>query len=76
MQLNKNMWSVLIYHLNFKSMILVKKYPSFECLRSNGQVVRVVSCEARGPGFDASSDQMAFSLLGYKEVGVKWIQTQ
>ena len=34
--------------------------------RSNGLVVRVVACEARGPGFDSSSDQMVFSLLGYR----------
>ena len=32
-------------------------------------MVRAVACEARGPGFDSSSDQMVFSLLGYKEVG-------
>ena len=38
-------------------------------------MVRVVACEARGPGFDSSSDQMVFSLLRYKEVGIKWIQT-
>ena len=34
-------------------------------------MVRAVACEARGPGFDSSSDQMVFSLLGYKEVGKK-----
>ena len=28
--------------------------------RSNGVVVRVVACEARGPGFHSSSDQMVF----------------
>ena len=39
------------------------------CPRSRGLVVRAVACEARGPGFDSSSDQMVFSLLGYKEVG-------
>ena len=32
------------------------------------KVVRVVACEAKGPGFDSSSDQMVF-LIGYKEVG-------
>ena len=37
--------------------------------RSNGLVVRAVDCEARGPGFNSGSDQMVFSLLGYKEVG-------
>ena len=31
-------------------------------------MVRVVACEARDPGFDSSSHQMVFSLLGYKEV--------
>ena len=39
--------------------------------RSNGLVVRAVACEARGPGFDSSSDQKVFSLLGYKVVGIK-----
>ena len=43
--------------------------------RSHGLVVRAVACEARGPGFNSSSDQMVFSLLGYKVVGIKWIQT-
>ena len=38
-------------------------------------MVRAVACEARGPGFNSCSDQMVFSLLGYKEVGLKWIQT-
>ena len=33
-------------------------------------MVRAVSCEARGPVFNSSSDQMFFSLLGYKEVGM------
>ena len=28
-------------------------------------MVRAVAREARGPGFDSSSDQMVFSLLGY-----------
>ena len=28
--------------------------------RSHGQVVRAVTCKARGPGFDSSSDQMFF----------------
>ena len=32
-------------------------------------MVRAVACEARGPGLDSNSDQMFFSLLGYKEVG-------
>ena len=32
--------------------------------RSNGLVVRAVVCEARGPGFDSSSDQVVFPLLG------------
>ena len=39
--------------------------------RSHGLVVRVVACEVRGPGFDSSSDQIIFSLLGFKEVGIK-----
>ena len=43
--------------------------------RSHGLVVRAVACEARGPGFDSSSDQKVFSLLGYKVVGIKWFQT-
>ena len=43
--------------------------------RSHGQVFRAVACEARGPGFNSSSDLKVFSLLGYKVVGVKWIQT-
>ena len=47
----------------------------FVCPRSNGLVVRAVACEAIGPGFDSNSDQMVFYLLGYKEVGKKWIQT-
>ena len=34
--------------------------------RSHSLVVRVVACEARGPGFDSISDQMVFSLLGYE----------
>ena len=34
-------------------------------------MVRAVACEARGPGFNSSSDQMFFSLLRYKEVGIK-----
>ena len=37
--------------------------------KSNYLVVIAVPCEAGGPGFDSSSDQMFFSLLGYKEVG-------
>ena len=45
------------------------KKRKYLCPRSNGLVVRAVACEARGPGFDSSSDQMVFSLLGYKEVG-------
>ena len=45
------------------------------CPRSRGLVVRAVACEARGPEFDSSSDQKVFSLLGYKVVGIKWIQT-
>ena len=32
---------------------------------------KVSACEARGPGFDSSSDQIVFSLLGYKVVGIK-----
>ena len=28
--------------------------------RSHGLVVRAVACEARGPGFNSSSDQMFF----------------
>ena len=36
-------------------------------------VVWVVACEASGPGFNSSSDRKVFSLLGYKEVGIKWI---
>ena len=36
------------------------------CLRSNGLLVRAVACEARRPGFNSSSDQMFFSLLGYR----------
>ena len=33
-------------------------------------MVRVVACEARGPGFNSSSDEMVFfSLIGYKEEG-------
>ena len=28
--------------------------------RSHGLVVRAVACDARGPGFDSSSDQMFF----------------
>ena len=43
-------------------------------LRSHGLVVRADTSEARGSGFDSSSDQRAFSLPGYKEVGIKWIQ--
>ena len=31
-----------------------------------GAIVIVVACKARGPGFDSSSDQMVFSLLGYR----------
>ena len=31
-----------------------------KCLRSDGLVVRAVACEARGPGFDSSSDQKGF----------------
>ena len=30
------------------------------CLRRHGHVVRVVTYEARGPGFNSSSDQMLF----------------
>ena len=44
-------------------------------LRSHGLVVRAVACEARGAGFNSSSDQKVFSLLEYKVVGIKWIQT-
>ena len=50
------------------------KSTSSRCPSSHGLVVRAVACEARGPGFNSSSDQMVFSLLGYKEVGTKWIQ--
>ena len=32
------------------------------------KVVRAVAYEAKGPGFNSSSDQVVF-LLGYKEVG-------
>ena len=32
-------------------------------------MVRVVACEVGAPGFDSSSDQIVFSLLGCKEVG-------
>ena len=47
---------------------LTVAYPTHQrCLRSNGLVVRVVASEARGPVFDSSSDQMVFSLLGYRE---------
>ena len=34
--------------------------------RSNGLVVSAFACEAIGPGFDSSSDQMVFYLLGYR----------
>ena len=37
----------------------------FPIPQHSGLVVRAVACEARGPGFDPSSDQMGFSLLGY-----------
>ena len=40
------------------------------CPRSRGLVVRAVACEAGGPGFDSSSAQMFFLLLGYTEVGI------
>ena len=53
----------------------VSSYTWKKSPRSNGLMVRAVACEARRPGFDSSSDQMVFSLLGYKEVGIKWIQT-
>ena len=33
-------------------------------LRSNGLVVSVFACEAIGPGFDSSSDQMFFISSG------------
>ena len=33
---------------------------------SHGLVVRAVACEARGPGFDSSSDQMVFFSLGLR----------
>ena len=32
-------------------------------LRRHGLVVREVACEARGPGFNSSSDQMVFLLF-------------
>ena len=38
--------------------------------RRHGLVVRVVPCEARGPGFDSSLDQMVFlhsSVIGGRE---------
>ena len=42
---------------------------------SHGLVVRAIACEARGPVFDSSQDHNVISLLGYKEVGIKWFQT-
>ena len=33
-------------------------------------MVRVVACEARGPGFDSSSDHMGFFSPRYKVVGI------
>ena len=37
-------------------------------------VFGAVACEARGPEFNSSTDQMLFLLLGYKEVGINWIK--
>ena len=34
--------------------------------RSHGLVIRVVACDARGPGFDSSSDQMIFLSSGIR----------
>ena len=34
--------------------------------RRHGLVVRVVACEARGPGYDSSSNQMDFLLSGMR----------
>ena len=45
-----------------------KSQPVFATLNKllccDGQVVRLVACEARGPGFDSSSDQMVFLFSG------------
>ena len=43
--------------------------------RSYDLVVRVVASELADLGLNPVKTIFIFSLLGYKEVGIKWIQT-
>ena len=50
--------------------VKLKTGGSSELPKSLGVMVRAAVCEAKGPGFNSSSDQKGFfSLFGYKEVG-------
>ena len=48
------------YEISYLCIILI------ESPRSYGLVVRAVACEARGPGFNSSSDQMVFFSSGIR----------
>ena len=44
----------------------LEKISNCSCPRSRGLVVRAVACEARGPEFNSSSDQMFFLSSGIR----------
>ena len=58
----------------FKRVIIVSLTTHFSLMR-RGLVVRTVPCEARGPGFDCSSDQMVYLFSGIGGRKNKWTQT-
>ena len=47
---------------SLKIIDIASSYLVSMCPRRHGLAFRAVACEARGPGFDSSSDQMVFLL--------------